>query len=101
MEIHYISSPYHGSTPYSFVWSRNAKRRDLKSGEQRAAIFVKIKPHIVKEITESSSAAGLERLGKRSRGGRMRPALSLDHRAPAEATKAAHEPSNENGDDDD
>jgi hypothetical protein len=38
------------------VWSRNAQRRDLKSGEQRAAIFVTMKPEIAKEIAEKIKA---------------------------------------------
>src|SRR5262245_11708871 len=42
-------STYNGSSPYSYVWSQNAQRRDLIK-EQRAAIFVTMSSEIAAEI---------------------------------------------------
>jgi hypothetical protein len=43
--------PYQGTTPWCFVWSSNAQRRDLKSDQQRAAIFIKeFKAKIAQEL---------------------------------------------------
>jgi ParB family chromosome partitioning protein len=40
---------YSGSTPYCYVYSSNAQRRDISTG-QRSAILVRMEPKIASEI---------------------------------------------------
>ena len=51
VEIELKTETYEGTTPWCFVWSCNAQRRDLIQ-EQRAAIFVRMKPTLEKELAE-------------------------------------------------
>ena len=71
--IEALTTPYDGTSPWCYVWSRNAQRRDLSSAEQRAAIFLDMESHIEKELKAVGKQVKEEADQKRSEAAQERP----------------------------